>query len=205
MEEPQNKKLGPWLIVFGLVALALIGAGVGLIHWAGNTAKELKATAPSEKPMFLEGTPQAYLYEWVESDFRGQRLEGANWLRLKDMVVWPNEPNWDHAYVISSYRLQSGPVTTQEANIEVTYDTLGELDTEVFTYEHSPSRQTVPFLMLPHAGRWRVGSPRLQPHVGPEAAIEYLQRMAINYKQYRKNIDASIAAIRADVKATEHH
>lgn len=199
--DAQTKKLIPWV----LLALALIGAGVGLLHWVGRTETDLKAASPpSEKPMFLEGTPQAALYQYVESDFQGERLEAASWLKFKELVIWPNEPNWDHAYVISRYRVQAGPQSGHDASVEVTYDTLGELDTEVYTYEHSPSRQTVPFTMVPKKGVWKVGMPRLQPHPGAQATIDYLERMAVHYPRYKKNIDASIAAIRADAKLTEH-
>lgn len=200
MDDDRLKRLG-----WGVAAVVMVGIGIALMRTSpapepgvlvpsGGPASQ---APPSEKPMFLEGTPQAYLYDYVEADYNGERLEGANWEKFKNEVIWPVEPNWGSAYVIRSYRLQSGPMTGKDATVEVTYDTLGELDTETFVYTPSPSRQTVPYTMVPRQDRWRIGLPMLRPHVGTEATVRYLERMKVNYPQYRTHIDQSIAALKA--------
>jgi hypothetical protein len=186
-----------------LGGLALLGGGSWLYQWLDQTRTEVTANAPSQPPPFLAGTPSAYLHDYVQADFQGDRLEKANWPRFKQQVVWPVEPNWETAYVIRSFRVQTGPVTGQQATVEVTYDTLGELNLFTFVYETSPTRQTVPYLLVPGDDRWKIGAPMLKPHVGPESAIAFLERMAVHYVQYRENIKRAIARIRADAGLPE--
>lgn len=185
-------------LLWGALSLALIAGGIGLMAWVNNTAQQVKATSASEPPAFLAGTPPAYLHEYVQGDFAGQRLEGANWVTYKERVIWPVEPSWEKADVVRSFRMQSGPTTRREATIEVTYDVLGELNLHTFTYKPAPERQIVPYLMVPRQDRYRIGTPMVRPHVGAEAAIAYLERMRPQYKHYAGNIQKSIAAIQAD-------
>lgn len=187
-------------LLWGLLGVALIGGGIGLMAWVNRTAAELKATGPSAPPTFQVGTPPYWLHEYVQADFQGDRLEKANWPRLKQMVIWPTEANWDSAYVIRSFRLQSGPVTPKEATVEVTYETLGELNVHEFTYTPSPSRQTVPYALVPGQERWLIGVPILKPHVGPDAAVAYLERMKVHNPKRQAAIQAAIDGIRADAK-----
>lgn len=188
-------------LLWGALSLALIAGGIGLMASVSDTANKLKSANParaSEPPAFLAGTPPAYLYAYVQGDFEGERLEGAHWSRYKERVVWPVEPNWEKAEVIRGFRMQSGPTTQREATIEVTYDVLGHLDLHTFTYKPAPERQIVPFLMVPRASGYVIGTPMLKPHVGAEGAIAYLERMRAQYKQHEGNITRSIAAIRAE-------
>ncbi|MNT65167.1 hypothetical protein D3C72_2031280 [compost metagenome] len=119
------------------------------------------------------------------------------------MVAWPTEPNWELAAVIRGFRMQSGPTTRTEASIEVTYDTLGELNLHDFTYKRAPQREILPFVLVPGKERYMIVSPILKPHVGVEAAIAFLERMDVNNVQYRANIRQSIDRIRADAQAAE--
>ena len=190
-------------LLWGALALGLVAGGIGLMVWVNQTAAELKATQPSEPPVFLAGTPPAYLYEYVQGDFKGERLEAANKARYKERVLWPTEPNWETAAVIRSFRMQSGPTTRTEASIEVTYDTLGELNLHDYTYRSAPKREILPFVLVPGQERYKIVSPILKPHVGAEAAIAFLERMSVNYQQFRPNIQRSIERIKADVRSAE--
>lgn len=190
-------------LLWGALSLALVAGGIGLMVWVNQTATEIKAARPSEPPAFLAGTPPAYLHEYVQGDFLGDRLEAANKARYKEMVAWPTEPNWELAAVIRGFRMQSGPTTRTEASIEVTYDTLGELNLHDFTYKPAPQREILPFVLVPGKERYTIVSPMLKPHVGVEAAIAFLERMEVNNARYRANIRQSIDRIRADAQAAE--
>ena len=185
--------------LWGLLAVGLIGGGFWLFRWVSAADQAFQAQAPAT-PAYLPGTPAALLADYVAGDFAGERLEGANWLKYKRMVIWPTEPSWESAYVVRSYRLQPAQTTPRQAMVEVTYHTLGELNVHSFTYTPSPTRHTVAFTLVPRQGEWKIGHPILRPHVSPEAAIAHMERMATLYPQRRADIQRAIAAVRADAR-----
>lgn len=187
-------------VLGGLALVAIAGS----VAWVGLTVRQAPTGPGSAAPAFLAGTPGARLDEYVAADAAGERLERATWPRFKTMVVWPNEPAWDEAYVIRSYRVSidpTHPTTPNKAEGEVFYDTLGVLNLETFTYDASPTRQTVPFSLLIVQGNWKLGVPMLRPHPLPDPTLAYLRRMREHYKVHRPAIDASIKAIARDAAA----
>ena len=192
----------PALIAAGLVVLVGLAA-LTARHEALTNAPAGQAGASPVTPLYMPGTPAGLLATYLDGDFHGERLERALWLtKYRAYGIWPNEPAWSSAYVIARYRLQSNAMTVRDADVEATFDTLGELDLQTFVYQHSPSRQTVPYKLLNGPKGWQIAFPMLKPHVGPQAAIAYLQRMAVGYPHQRGAIAASIAAIEAEAGAS---
>jgi hypothetical protein len=158
--------------------------------------------APEQPPEYMQGTPQGLLHDYLEGDFEGERLERATWpTKYKNMVSWENEPLWDTCYIINRYVIQSGNTTLQRAQAAVTYETMGEMSLESYEYRPSPSRQTVPFTLELSKTGWRISYPMLKPHVSPEAAIAFLQRMEVGYPQLRSRIQRSIDTIKAQMNS----
>ncbi|MFP5501939.1 MAG: hypothetical protein ACLGIN_05580 [Candidatus Sericytochromatia bacterium] len=188
----------PW-ILRSLIA-SVLAAGVGLYAYQAARQPGAVSTAPpTPESRFLPGTPAGHLESYLMGDFAGERLERANWsFKYKDMGLWDSEPAWDSAYVIRDFRIHTGQTTMRQAEAEVTFETLGILDLQAFTYTPSPTRQTVPYLLQAVDNRWKIAHPRLRPHVGLEAAKSYLQRMKVGYPQRAEAIDRSIRALEAE-------
>jgi len=188
--------------VLGGLALVAIAAGVAFV---GLTARDAPPGAGGGAPAaFVAGTAGARLEEYVTGDAAGERLERATWAKYKLMVVWPNEPAWDEAYVIRSQRIAMNPAlpgAVIKAEGEVTYDTLGVLNLNTFDYETSPTRQTVPFSLLLLENTWKIGVPMLRPHPLADPTLAYLRRMREHYVTRRPAIDAAIKAIARDAAA----
>lgn len=176
-----------------ILGVALIG---GYLTMRGVPEPQATPTpTPLSPPPFEEGSPAGALHAYLEGDFAGERLERASWSKYKHMVLWPTEPKWDSAYVIRSFRVESGPITGRKSSAEATFDTMGELDLDRYTYTASPTRQRVPYELVTSTEGWVLGTPTLRPHVGPEAAIAFLKRMRVGFPTLRGAIDASIKAI----------
>lgn len=184
--------------LIGGLALVAIAAGVAYV---GLTARDAAPGAGgAAPPAFVAGTAGARLEEYVAGDAAGERLERATWAKYKPMVVWPNEPAWDEAYVIRAHRIAMDPLPPKavKAAGEVTYDTLGVLNLNTFEYETSPTRQTVPFELLRIQDQWKIGVPMLRPHPLADPTLAYLRRMREHYVTRRPAIDAAIKAIARD-------
>lgn len=191
---------------------AVTFAAIGLVVIAGlyvsmRGAPEPAATptpTPLSPPPFEQGSPAGALHAYLEGDFAGERLERATWAtKYAHLVVWGAEPKWDGAYVIRSFRVESGPRQAHKASAEATFDTMGELDLDHFTYTPSATRQRVPYDLVMGNDGWLIASPTLRPHVGPEAAISYLKRMEVGYSRLAKTINKAIAQIDADARAAK--
>jgi hypothetical protein len=181
-----------------LAGVALVGIFLSL-----RGVPEIAATPtpiPLSPPPFEEGSPAGALHVYLEGDFAGERLERANWAKYSQMVLWSSEPKWDGAYVVRSFRVESGKAHAHGAGAEATFETMGELDLDHYSYKPSPSRQTVPYELVKGTDGWIIGTPTLRPHPGPEAAIAFLKRMAAGYPHQKATIEAAIKQIDSDAR-----
>jgi hypothetical protein len=186
----------------GALAVAAIAAVGGIfLAMRGGPEPPAPTEPPRSPPPFDEGSPASALYAYVQDDFSGDRLERANWGKFKPRVLWPSEPKWESAYVVRSFRVESGKLEPKRAQAEAAYDTMGELNLETFDYKSSPTRQVVPYSLELGPEDWRIGLPMLRPHVGPEGAIAFLRRMEVGYPKLKAKIQASIEQIDADARA----
>ena len=189
---------------FGFLAVVAI-AGLAFAMYGSSGGRGPIAmptpTPVTSPPAFGEGTPAGVVHTYLEGDFAGERLERASWAKFQRMVLWPSEPKWDSAYVVRSFRVESGKQDKHDASADATFDTLGELDLEQFVYTTSPSEQTVPYMLTSNAKvGWLIAQPMLKPHSGPEATIAFLKRMRVGYPTLAYHIDASIKQIAADAR-----
>jgi hypothetical protein len=184
------------------LAVAAVVAVAGIaFSLRGGPQAPLETEPPRSPPPFQEGSPANALWSYLQGDFSGERLERATWTKYKELVLWPAEPKWESAYVVRSFRVESGKLEGKKATCESTFDTMGELDLETFKYQTSPTQQVVPYTLEAGKEAWKIGLPMLRPHVGPEAAIAFLHRMEVGYPRLKPQIAASIQQITADARA----
>jgi hypothetical protein len=186
------------LALAALAGVALVGIFLSL-----KGVPEVASTptpTPLAPPIFEEGSPAGALHAYLEGDFAGDRLERASWAKYSQMVIWTSEPKWDGAYVVRSFRVESGKAHAHGAGAEATFDTIGELDLDHFSYSSSPSRQTVPYELVKGPDGWLIGTPTLRPHPGPEAAMAFLKRMEAGYPRQKSAIESAISKIDADAR-----
>lgn len=177
-----------WYPPLLLIALAL---AAGLL-WLRTSP-----TSPSSQgPGTLAGTPGAALATYLEGDFRGERLEGASWLTYRERVSWSTEPSWHAAWVVKRYEMAPAKMTGRTASIDVTYETLGELDLNTFVFRPSPTIHTVTYRLEAPSGVWKLTDPMLQPHPSVPAAKSFLKRMSVGHADRRVEIARAIQAMR---------
>lgn len=182
------------------VALGGASASTKVEKAVVNTAvSDAPKAEPTKARMFIATLPAGKVETYVEGDFQGERLEGANWAaKYKKLVNWSTEPNWDQAYIIRSYNVESGKVGKDQAEAVVTYDTMGELDLDLLTYTPSPTRQSVTFTLKKENDEWLIAFPTLRPHPSLEAAIAHLERMAVGYPLKRPAIEELLTQLRSE-------
>lgn len=166
---------------------------------AASVAAATPMPAESKARKFLDHTPAGRVETYVDGDYNGERLEGANWAaKYKKLVNWATEPTWDQVYVIRSYNVETGKVGDPRSTAFVTYDTLGEFDLDLLKYTVSPTRQTVTFTLEKEKGEWLIAYPTLRPHVNMHVLIAHLERMAVGYPLKKPAIDEALTALRAE-------
>lgn len=164
-----------------------------------SVAAATPVPAESQARKFAEHTPAGSLETYIDGDFKGERLEGANWAaKYKALVNWQTEPSWDQAYILRTYNIETGKTGDRQSTAFVTYDTLGEFDLDTFKYTASPTRQTVTYTLEKDKDTWLVGYPMLRPHVSIDAMIAHLERLAVGYPLKKPAIDTGIEQLRAE-------
>jgi len=128
--------------------------------------------------------PKAIVQQYCQADYKGTRLDGGSWRNIADLILWDNEPGWDSAVIVGSYRVND--IVSQDdsvATVRVEYEVLGVLEGASWrpvlrdNPQHSIlSRWAETDFELVHTSTgWRIRSPVMLPHVCPERMVRHLQ------------------------------
>jgi hypothetical protein len=134
------------------------------------------------------GSPAAVVAAYIEADGEGKALSSDTSSQVLQYTTWPEAPGWDSMAVIKSYDIGEVGRTGNEANVQITYTVVGQL--EGFNYTAKPAKEAVDFELVKTKGKWKIASPQLPPHLTVAGAATFL-------KASGREGEAALKALRA--------
>jgi len=141
---------------------------------AAGVATARAAAAPDAYPK----APERVVRAFCDADFGGAQTASKTWPSLAQYAVWPDAPGWDTFTIVAGYTVSPLRRTARSASIRVVYDVLGVLEGD--EARETPERPAVIYRLVRRAGRWKVASPQLDPHVSPKIALRILDGLEHN-------------------------
>ena len=144
---------------------------LSLLVYSSLAFAQYRTGSPKPEPALIT------VREFCRQDFVGGRLTPEGWARMKQFVVWKDNPAWRAFRIVSRYE-QTGEVDGyHSARITVEYRMLGTFELGV-GFTPVPYPETFEFKLKESDGQWQIDSTapeRLDPHVSKPHAIPWLQ------------------------------
>lgn len=121
-------------------------------------------------------TPEEVVKVFCDMDAAGKRLSSSTWSELLPYIDWKDEAMESVAVVISGFKVLGVERGDNVAEINVTYDVIGEYNLDKLV--PTKSIEKVLFTVIKTDNGWKISSPdTMVPHVSAKPLIIHLERI----------------------------
>ncbi len=120
--------------------------------------------------------PVGTVREYVRQDYDGARLSPESWSRIKELVTWKDNPDWQNVKIISRYEVLSVKEGLRSATVNVRYDVLGKFESGI-GFMAEPASEEAEFRLREIDNTWKIDDldPQTGPHVSKARVVQWLQ------------------------------
>lgn len=138
-------------------------------------------------------SPEDTVRRFAQLDFEGARLSGSTYDKINPLVTWKEQKPTDPVFIVTGYEVAPAKVEGDRAEVTVEYKVVDRLDVPWSPGSADKARDiqentNVTFQLLRKGRTWRIDSPAMTPHVGPEALARVIRswpQMGYNGYDYR--------------------
>ncbi len=116
-------------------------------------------------------------------DFDGARLSKDSWERMKPLITWKDNHDWQSFAIISQYEIAAVNEGSRISMVEVAYSVIGKFERGI-GYTPDRDNEHVIFRLKDVADEWRIDDvdPPIVPHVSKSRAIAWLKAASMSEK-----------------------
>ena len=87
---------------------------------------------------------------------------------MAPLITWEEEPGWDSAVVVSSYKVSPSKKQGEKTTVTVTFDVLGLLQADDFIFGRKS--KSIDFSLVRTHAEWKIAKPMILPHISVDSA-----------------------------------
>ena len=145
--------------------------------------------------------PKDLLQKYLDSDYRGSRLDKDEKAPTTTSVTWSSEPQDDRLIVTQGFAIGKTKTRRKVTKISVSFKNLGELKGLVYFPDRVNEEAT--FEVVRRNGRYLIDRPILMPHVSATSAQKYLEQKIATLPSNSPDVEVAKKSLQALMEQTQ--